>query len=70
MNWIGFILTCISVCLCAKKNIWTWPFGLTADIVWGIHSVFVHDYALLACNAFLFVFGIYGWISWAKAKNE
>jgi nicotinamide mononucleotide transporter len=67
---IVFFFGIISVVYAKKKNILVFPTGLIATILSTYLLYKAGYFADMTINAYFSVMSIYGWVSWAKTKND
>jgi len=73
MSWLEFfgtILNLLSVYLIARKNMFTWPVGIVAVILFAMLFYQIRLYADFIEQIYYFFACIYGWWLWANPKNE
>lgn len=69
LEFFGTILNILSVWLIARKNIWSWPIGIVAVILFGILFYQIQLYSDLVEQGYFLVTGFYGWWIWHKAMK-
>lgn len=69
VEFFGTILNILTVWLLVKKNIWNWPVGIVAVVLFGALFYQLNLYADLFEQGYYFVTGFIGWYLWAKAKK-
>lgn len=67
---IVFFFGIISVVYAKKENILVFPTGLIATILSTYLLYKVGYFADMTINAYFSIMSIYGWINWAKTKND
>jgi len=73
MSWLEFfgtILNLTSVYLVARKNMFTWPVGIVAVILFAILFYQIRLYADFIEQIYYFFACIYGWWLWTRSKGE
>jgi nicotinamide mononucleotide transporter len=70
ITWIATVTAVLYVILALKESVWCWSFGIVTSALWV--SVYFHErlWYESILNIFYVVLGVYGWISWAKEKNN
>lgn len=72
MSWLEFfgtILNLLSVYLIARKNMFTWPIGIAAVILFAMLFYQIRLYADFIEQLYYLFASIYGWWLWTKAKG-
>lgn len=73
MSWLEFfgtVLNLASVYLVARKNIFTWPVGIAAVILFAILFYQIRLYADFIEQIYYFVTCIYGWWVWVRGRDS
>lgn len=70
LEFVGTLLNLWSVVLVTRNNIWTWPIGNLAVLLFGILFYQIQLYSDLLEQGYFFVTGFYGWILWLYAANQ
>lgn len=67
---LALIATVLCLILAMKLNVWCWPVGIIATIVYIIHSLDEQSYvSAIAQSVFLFQ-QVFGWYYWNKNKTK
>ncbi len=69
VEFIGTVLNILSVWLVARKNIWNWPVGNVAVVLFGILFYQIRLYSDLFEQIYFLITGFYGWWVWARTKR-
>lgn len=64
LEFIGTILNLLSVWLVTRNNIWTWPVGNVAVILFAILFYQIRLYSDLFEQIYFLITGFYGWWAW------
>jgi nicotinamide mononucleotide transporter len=70
IEFFGTILNILAVYLVAKNNIWTWPVGNVAVILFGILFFQIQLYSDFFEQIYFFITGFYGWWLWHKHSQS
>lgn len=70
LEFFGTILNILSVWLITRKNIWSWPIGIVAVILFGILFYQIQLYSDLVEQGYFLVTGFYGWWLWHKEMKK
>lgn len=70
IEFFGTILNIICVYLIAKKNIWSWPIGIIAVILFAILFYQIQLYSDFLEQIYFLITGFYGWWLWLKLKKQ
>lgn len=68
IEFIGTLLNIWSVWLVSKKNIYTWPVGIVAVILFMILFYQIQLYSDFIEQIYFLITGFFGWWVWIKAK--
>lgn len=66
LELVGTILNLISVILVARRNIWTWPIGIVAVVLFFFLFYQARLYSDMFEQVYFFITCIWGWWAWAK----
>jgi nicotinamide mononucleotide transporter len=69
LEFFGTLLNILSVYLVAKKNIWSWPIGIVATILFGILFYQIQLYSDFLEQIYFLITGFWGWWLWRKIKD-
>lgn len=69
LEFFGTILNLTCVWLVARKNIWNWPVGILAVILFGFLFYQLQLYADLFEQGYYLLTGFWGWYAWASVKK-
>lgn len=70
LEFFGTVLNILSVWLVVRKNIWTWPVGIVAVILFGILFYQIQLYSDLIEQVYYLVTGFYGWWIWLRYRSR
>lgn len=65
LEFFGTLLNILTVWLCARKNIWNWPLGIVAVILFAALFYQIHLYSDLLEQVYYLVTGFWGWWMWS-----
>ncbi len=63
------VFSLIFLILLIRQNIWCWVFGIVSSILSAILFYTIHLYSECVLYSFYAIFGVYGWMVWAKNDN-
>jgi len=66
LEFFGTVLNILSVWLVTRKNIWTWPVGIVAVVLFGILFYQIQLYSDLIEQGYFLLTGFYGWWLWLR----
>lgn len=67
VEWIGAVLSALSIWLLARQRVWGWPIGLVATALYVPVYFAAHLFADMALYALVYLPGqVYGWIVWTR----
>jgi len=66
LGWTGTLFFFYGVYALAKKNVLGFYSNGMANILYGIQSILMQNWALLICSIGLLIINIYGIIKWSK----
>jgi nicotinamide mononucleotide transporter len=69
LEFVGTIFNILSVWLVTKNNIWTWPVGIIAVILFGLLFYQIQFYSDLIEQIYFLVTGFYGWWLWFRPQE-
>ncbi len=69
LEFFGTILNIITVWLVAKKNIWNWPVGIAAVILFAVLFYQIRLYSDFFEQIYFLFTGIWGWVVWTKLRS-
>jgi nicotinamide mononucleotide transporter len=70
LEFFGTLLNILCVYLVAKKNIWSWPIGIVATILFGILFYQIQLYSDFFEQIYFLVTGFWGWWLWLRMKDQ
>lgn len=70
LEFFGTLLNILCVYLVAKKNIWSWPIGIIATILFGILFYQIQLYSDFFEQIYFLITGFWGWWLWQKMKDQ
>ena len=70
LEFFGTVLNLISVYLVTRNNIWTWPIGNIAVILFAILFFQIQLYSDLFEQIYFLITGFYGWWVWVSLKKQ
>ena len=70
LEFFGTLLNILSVYLVAKKNIWSWPIGIIATILFGVLFYQIQLYSDFFEQIYFLVTGFWGWWLWKKMSAK
>jgi nicotinamide mononucleotide transporter len=70
LQWLAVILGVAEVLLALRDNIWLYPTGILSVILSIYLLLTVQLYAESALNIYYLVMSVYGWLYWAKKRNQ
>lgn len=70
IEFIGTIFNLLCVWLASRRNIWTWPTGLVAIILYFFLFYQIRLYSDLIEQIYFFIMTFYGWWLWSQGKNK
>jgi nicotinamide mononucleotide transporter len=70
VEFFGTILNILTVWLLVKKNIWNWPVGIVAVVLFASLFYQLNLYADLLEQGYYFITGFVGWYLWQKPRNQ
>lgn len=70
LEFFGTLLNILSVYLVTRHNIWTWPIGNVAVILFAVLFYQIQLYADLVEQLYFLVTGFYGWWAWATIRGK
>jgi nicotinamide mononucleotide transporter len=68
LEFFGTLLNIASVYLVAKKNIWSWPVGIVATILFGVLFYQIQLYSDFFEQIYFLITGFWGWWLWNKVR--
>lgn len=66
LEFFGTIFNLVTVWLCARKNIWNWPIGIGAVVLFGALFYQLRLYADFFEQVYFFLTGFWGWWAWSR----
>lgn len=69
LEFFGTVLNILCVWLVARKNIWNWPVGIVAVILFAVLFYQIRLYSDMMEQAYYFITGFYGWWMWLRFKK-
>jgi len=66
IEWIAAGFTLVNVYLAARQNMWTWPVGVVAVLLYLYVFAGAKLYSDAGLQAFFLVMQFYGWYHWAR----
>ena len=70
IEFFGTMLNLIAVWLVAKNNIWTWPIGNIAVVLFGILFFQIQLYSDFFEQIYYLITGFYGWAVWLALRRH
>lgn len=70
IEFFGTVFNLLSVYLVAKKNLWTWPVGLIAVVLFAILFYQIRLYGDFIEQIYYFAACVYGWWIWLKNRDN
>lgn len=70
LELVGTLLNIACVWLVARNNIWSWPIGNIAVVLFGILFFQINLYSDFFEQIYFLVTGFYGWFVWSQAKKQ
>lgn len=70
LELVGTLLNIACVWLVARNNIWSWPIGNIAVVLFGILFFQINLYSDFFEQIYFLVTGFYGWFVWSRAKKQ
>ena len=73
MDWIeifAVLASLVFLILLIKQNIWCWIFGIVSSILSAYLFFTLKLYSESLLYVFYTLFGVYGWVVWARVKDE
>ncbi|MFH0892398.1 MAG: nicotinamide riboside transporter PnuC [Candidatus Falkowbacteria bacterium] len=70
LEFFGTILNLLSVYLVARNNIWSWPVGNIAVVLFAVLFFQIRLYSDFMEQIYFFITGFYGWWIWLKLKKK
>lgn len=70
IEFIGTIFNLLCVWLASRRNIWTWPTGLVAIVLYFFLFYQIRLYSDLIEQIYFFIMTFYGWWLWLQGKNK
>lgn len=64
----AFILGVSNVLLLVRRSIWNYPFGIAMVLLYAVVFYRAKLYSDALLQLFFFVFQVYGWLLWARAR--
>jgi nicotinamide mononucleotide transporter len=70
ITWIATFAGVVYVLLALRESVWCWSFGIVGSAL--SVSIMLNErlYYDALLNIFYVILGVYGWIQWAKEKNN
>lgn len=70
IEFFGTLLNLAAVILIARKNVWTWPIGIVAVVLFALLFYQIQLYADFIEQLYYFATNIYGWWLWQRRGTE
>jgi nicotinamide mononucleotide transporter len=70
IEFVGTVLNIVSVWLVIRKNIWTWPVGIIAVMLFAVLFYQIQLYSDCIEQLYFFVTGFYGWRVWIRPRAD
>lgn len=70
LEWSANIMTALCIFLAGRNNVFTWPIGIIATLLFGLLFFEAKLYADVTLQLFFVITGCIGWIGWKKNKFD
>jgi len=67
---LGVIASLVYLYFSVRQNIWTWPFGIIASLLYVLVFFEAGFYADMSLQVYYFFISIYGWYFWVYGKKK
>lgn len=70
LEFFGTILNIVTVWLCTKKNIWNWPIGIAATVLFAVLFYKIQLYSDFFEQIYFLITGVWGWWAWSTLRRR
>lgn len=70
LEFFGTLFNIVTVWLCARKNIWNWPVGIAAVVLFAVLFYQIQLYSDFLEQIYYFITGFWGWWVWLRLKKD
>ena len=70
LEWSAILTTTACIFLAGRNNVWSWPIGIVAVVLYGILFFNIQLYADATLQIFFVITGLIGWYGWHRSKSD